>query len=144
MSQPPNPPKDEKDQEKHREKEEKGRSDPLSTLVWALILIWAGVVLLADNLGLLALGGAVLPGIFPFHVSTWGLIFAGAGVIILLEVVVRLVVPDYRRHVAGSIIIGFVFLGIGLGNLISWGIIWALVLIALGVIVLLRAVGWRI
>lgn len=143
MSQPPNKPREEKEEEKRHEKEEKGRSDPLSTLVWALILIWAGLVLLADNLGLLAFRGLVAPGVFPFSISAWGVIFAGAGVIILLEVVVRLVVPAYRRPVAGSVVLGFVFLGIGLGQLISWGVIWAIILIVLGLIILLRAFGWR-
>lgn len=150
MSESPIKPRDEneeKQEEKQREKEEKSRSDPLSTIVWGAIFIWAGLVLLADNLGYLAmLGLAVLnaPGTFLSHISTWGLVFAGAGVIILLAVAVRLAMPEYRRHVAGSIIVGFVFIGIGLGNLIGWNVIGALVLIAVGVVILLRALGWKI
>ena len=139
--------RDEKHDEKQREKDEKNRSDPLSTAVWGGIIIWAGLVLLADNMGILAnlgFGGASIPGVFPFRLSTWGLIFTGAAVIIFLEVAIRLLVPTYRRHVIGSIILAFVFLGIGLGNLISWGVIWALVLIAIGVLVLLRGMGWKI
>ena len=139
--------KDEKQGEKQHEKEEKGRSDPLSAIVWGAIFIWAGLVLLAENLGFLSglnLRGDFTPGVLPFRFSSWGLIFAGAGVIILLEVVVRLVMPAYRRHVIGSIILGFVFIGIGLGNLISWNVIWALVLIIIGVLILLRALGWKI
>jgi len=111
------------------------------------IVIWAGVVLLAENLGYLsALGlrGDAPLGPFPFRISTWGLIFLGAGVIILGEVAARLILPSYRRHVAGNIILAFVFIGIGLGNLVNWGVIWALILIALGVVILLRAMGWRI
>jgi hypothetical protein len=150
MSESPMKSKDEqeeKQEEKQREKEEKSRSDPLSTMVWGAIFIWAGLVLLADNLGYLAMlgfGDRNGPGIFPFRISTWGLIFLGAGVIILLEVAARLAMPEYRRHVAGSIIVGFVFIGIGLGNLISWNIIGALVLIAIGSVILLRALGWKI
>ncbi len=139
--------KDEKQEEKQHEKEEKGRSDPLSTIVWGAIFIWAGLVLLAENLGFLSglnLRGDFAPGVFPFRFDSWGLIFAGAGVIILLEVVVRLVMPAYRRHVIGSIIPGFVFPGLGLGNLISWNLIWALVLIIIGVLILLRALGGKI
>lgn len=147
MSDSPQKPRDEKEEEKKHEKEEKSRSDPLSAMVWGAIFIWAGLVLLADNLGYLGglgLRGDTVPGVFPFRISTWGLIFAGAGVIILLEVAVRLVMPEYRRHVIGSIIVGFVFIGIGLGNLISWNVIWALVLIIIGVLILLRALGWKI
>lgn len=139
--------KDEKQEEKKHEKEEKGRSDPLRTIVWGAIFIWAGLVLLADNLGYLGglgLRGDTVPGVFPFRIASWDLIFAGAGVIILGEVVVRLVMPSYRRHVVGSIILGFVFIGIGLGNMISWNVIWALVLIILGVVILLRALGRKI
>jgi uncharacterized membrane protein len=140
-------PRDEKHDEKQREKDEKNRSDPLSTAVWGGIIIWAGLVLLADNMGLLSnlgFGGVTLPGVFPFRLQAWGLIFTGAAVIIFLEVAIRLLVPTYRRHVIGSLILAFVFLGIGLGNLISWGVIWALVLIAIGVLILLRGMGWKI
>jgi hypothetical protein len=150
MSESPMKPRDEEDEkqeEKQREKDEQNRSDSISTLVWGAIFIWAGLVLLADNLGYLAglgLRGDTVPGVFPFRISTWGLIFTGAGVIVLLEVAVRLIMPEYRRHVAGSIILGFVFIGIGLGNLISWNIIGALVLIAVGVVILLRALGWKV
>lgn len=140
-------PRDEKQDEKHREKDEKSRSDPLSTAVWGAIIVWAGLVLLADNMGILSnLGasGITLPGLIPLRLPAWGLIFTGAAVIIFLEVAIRLLVPSYRRHVMGSVVLAFVFLGIGLGNLISWGVIWALVLIALGVLVLLRGMGLRI
>jgi uncharacterized membrane protein len=139
--------RDEKHDEKQREKDEKNRSDPLSNAVWGAIIIWAGLVLLADNMGILAnlgFSGIALPGLIPLRLGAWGLIFTGAAVIIFLEVAIRLLVPTYRRHVIGSIILAFVFLGIGLGNLISWGVIWALVLIAIGVLVLLRGIGWRV
>ena len=47
--------KDEKERSKQEEKtaEEKWQRDPLGATIWALVLIWAGVVLLAENLGLL-------------------------------------------------------------------------------------------
>ena len=46
---------EEKDIDKVEEKsaEEKWRRDPLGSITWAVILIWAGLVLLADNLGML-------------------------------------------------------------------------------------------
>lgn len=126
-------------QEKHEEKqektwEEKWRRDPLSGIVWAGILIWAGLVLLADNLRLLTRFE---------RLDAWALIFMGAGVIVLLEVVVRLVVPAYRRAVTGNLILGLVLLGIGLGNQVGWNVIWPLMLIAFGVFILLRGVIWR-
>jgi uncharacterized membrane protein len=125
-------------EEKEREKEEKSwdekwREDPLSAVVWALILVWAGIALLIGNLD--ALQDTALEG--------WNLVFAGAGVILLLEVVVRLLVPAYRQPVIGGLILGFVFLAIGLGDLGIWDAIWPLAIILLGVALLLRGFGWR-
>jgi len=125
--------KEEEKQEDRAEKEEKSwdekwRRDPLSALVWATILIWAGLVLLASNLGLL---------VRYEWLDAWGFVFIGAAVIILLEVVIRLLVPQYRRPVTGSLILAVILLGIGLGNLVGWGLVWPLVLIAIGLTIVL-------
>jgi hypothetical protein len=138
MSEPQHHEKQEKE-EKHGEREEKNweekwRRDPLSGIVWAAILIWAGLVLLVDNLGFLARIELL---------NAWAIIFIGAGLIILLEVAVRLLVPAYRRAVTGSLILGLVLIGIGLGNLLSWNVIWPLILIILGVFILVRGLIWR-
>lgn len=106
--------------------EEKWHRDPINTTLWALILIWAGLVLIAINLDIFRAGW-----------DAWPIIFLGAGVIVLLGVVVRLLVPAYRRPVTGSIILGFILLGIGLGQLLQWEIVGALVLIAIGLSILL-------
>jgi hypothetical protein len=131
--------KEEEKSEKEHEKEEKSwdekwRRDPLNAAMWAAILIWAGLVLLADNLQLLTRYE---------RLETWALIFVGAGLIVLLQVLVRLVVPEYRQAVTGSFILGVVLLAIGLGDLIGTDIVWALVLIAIGVAVLVRGFLWR-
>ena len=126
----------EEKEEKHEEKsrEEKWRRDPLGGMVWAGILIWAGLVLLVDNLGFMARFE---------RLDAWAVIFIGAGLIVLAGVVVRLLVPAYRRAVTGTLILGLVLIGIGLGNLLSWNVIWPLILIALGVFVLVRGLIWR-
>ncbi len=131
----------EKEEEKREEKgekeekswDEKWRRDPLSAVVWAAILIWAGLVLLASNLGLL---------VRLEQLDAWGLIFVGAGLIVLLEVVIRLLLPDYRRPVTGTLIFGLILLAIGLGNLVNWGMVWAVVLIIIGVSIVVRGF-WR-
>jgi hypothetical protein len=102
--------------------------------VWAGILVWAGLVFLADNLGLL---------IRVERLDAWGLIFIGAGLLVLLEVVVRLLVPAYRRPVAGTLIFGIFLLGVGLGNLVGWEVIWPVVLIIIGLSILVRGFLWR-
>jgi hypothetical protein len=131
---PPPPRHEEKEEEKRREKdeksqEEKWRRDPLSAIVWACILIWAGVVLLLGNLN-------YLPRIPGLPMNEWSLIFLGAGIIILLEVVIRLVMPEHRRGIVSSLIVAIVFIGIGGGGSIGWGFLWGFGLIALGVVVL--------
>lgn len=141
---------DEKDYEKQGEKDEKSReksmeekyrNDPLSAIIWALILIWAGVVFLADNMGILEswnvrfedLPG--LPGVI--DLGPWSLIFLGAGGIVLLEVLIRLVVPEYRRNVGGTVFFAIFLIGLGLGNIIGWNLIWPFLLIAFGLSLLL-------
>jgi hypothetical protein len=125
--------KDEKDEEKRYEKEEekrqeksfdeKWRHNPLGAAVWALILIWAGLVLLAANFGLLARFE---------RLSAWNIILAGAGLILLLEVLIRLLVPEYRRPVVGNAILGLLLLAAGLSTVWSWNLVWPLVLIIIG------------
>ncbi len=117
--------------------DEKYRRDPLGTIVWPLILIWAGIVLLAENLGIL--GTLLGPNREFFGSGTWGFIFLGAGVIILLAAFARLLLPEYRRSITGDIILGIVFIGIGLGNLTNWSIVWPLVIIVIGLSILVRA-----
>lgn len=143
--------KNEKDLQKQEEKteeksvEEKWRRDPLGSAVWALILIWAGFVLLAGNIGWLNFINNLLaqlqfqlaesPIAIPtLQLSSWSLIFLGAGVLLLAEVLIRLLLPSYRRPVLGTAILAIVFLAIGIG---SWGLIWPLVLILIGLALLL-------
>ena len=143
---------DEKEMEKRDEKsppekswDEKWARDPLNAVVWALIFIWAGLVFLASNLGYLgqiSSGEIFFPGVPALgqFLDAWPLVFIGAGVILLISVVIRLLVPAYRKPVVGAAILGFIFLGIGLGDLINWGIIWAVILIIVGISVLARGV----
>lgn len=128
--------KEEKEEKNQYEKsfEEKRRRDPLATLGWALVLIWAGFVLLIENFNLLN----NFPIEFIADLEAWSLVFVGAGIIVLALVVVRLLVPEYRGPVTGNIIFAFILMGIGLGDTVGWGIMGALILIALGVSYLVR------
>jgi hypothetical protein len=152
MGEERDPRMEEKEEEKTHEKEqekvdEKGGSDPLNAVVFALILIWAGVILLAHNFGFLEAfedlvsripaGRLDLPWeeISFFSLTAWRLFFLGAGALVLIEVLIRLLVPEYRRRVMGSVIGAVVLLALGLGG---WNLIWPLVLIAIGASILLR------
>ena len=134
--------KDEKELDKREEKtiDEKWRRDPLGTMAWAVVLIWAGVALLIfnntnllDNLPFLERIGRE-----GWTSPAWSLILVGAGFIFLLEVIVRLIVPAYRRPIFGSLIFSIFLIGVGLGNLFNWWIAWSLVLIFLGLSMIFR------
>lgn len=135
--------KDEKELLKHDEKVE--QRDTLSSVVWAFILIWAGLVFLAVNSGwldrMLAEGSFAkyLPkGMEVFEPAVWGIIMLGAGVILLVEAVIRLLVPQFYRHLGGTLVVAAIFIAIGLGNIFqNWTIIWPFMLIALGATILL-------
>jgi hypothetical protein len=130
MSERPRNEKEEKEEKGRGESwDEKWRRDPVDAVVWAFILIWAGLVFLAENMGLLVRFEGL---------EAWSIGFIGAGLIVLLGVVVRLLVPAYRRPVTGSLIFGVILLGIGLGEVVSWVAIGPLILIAIGVGMLLR------
>ena len=133
----------EEKQEKEEEKDEKGRDekwrrDPLGGIVWAIILIWGGIVFLMSSTQLLR--GLELQ-------SNAGLFFIGAGVILLMEVLLRLLIPEYRRPLVGTIILALVFLGIGVGNLgyrfVSGDVFIALALIVGGIAILLSILTRR-
>ena len=140
---------DEKSEEKEREKyEEKRHDDLVSSIVGAAFLIWLGTVLLAVNMGFLdtftnilsslAIRPYDLPFEFPFPFFTLEaaqVFFIGAGIILLLEVVIRLLVPVYRRRVLGTIIGAIFLFSLGLGN---WQVVGPLILVAIGVTILVR------
>jgi hypothetical protein len=82
---------DEKSMEKEEEKstdekgwDEKWRRDPLSAIIWAAIFIYAGLVLLASNLGLLdnfLIERVEIKGVefLSDAINAWPLVFIGAG-----------------------------------------------------------------
>ena len=107
------------------------RSDRLDAIGWAAIFFWGALVLLAETTNYKAN--------FNWW-DGWAVFFTGAGVIVLVEAVIRLLIREYRRRLMVVLIFGFILLGIGLGG---WGWVWPLVLIAIGVIMLLSAFARR-
>ena len=143
--------KDEKTEEKEMEKrdeksteeknwDEKWRRDPLSAVIWAAVFIWAGVVFLLSNMGYFDF--IVQPiegeGWWVTISGAWSIVLIGAGVLFLLEAAIRLLFPVYRKPVTGTIIFALILIGIGLGDLIDWSIMGAVILIIIGVSILIR------
>jgi len=137
---------DEKEREKREEKspEEKWRNDPLGTLIFACVLIWAGIVLLLENMGTLDkwTSNVIASTNWTFLADhePWQYIALGAGVLVVIEIVLRLLVPAYRRSVVGSIIWAIVLIGLGLGGWINWNVLWPLIIIVLGLSIIFRGV----
>ena len=144
--------KDEKDNEKEMEKnQEKWERDPLGSVIWALILIWAGVVLLATTTGNLGIFTNILtrlgftPVDLPIDIDfipygAWSVFFFGAGLILVLELIIRVIVPSYRRRIVGTAIVMVVFFGLATGN---WMLIGPLVLIAVGLSIIVGGLTRR-
>jgi hypothetical protein len=128
--------KDEKDEKGHEDwggekwSGEKWSGDPLGRITFALIIIWAGVVFLLANIG----EDQTVLGIDLSN--PWAWILTGAGVLIWIEVLLRLAMPEYRRPVGGRLILGTIFVIIGVGWMIDVSL-WPLLLIAIGVTMLL-------
>jgi hypothetical protein len=126
---------DEKQEEKSASWDEKWRRDPLSAVMWACILIWAGIVLLMETTNVLS---TLKDNLNLEKLEAWPVILLGAGVVILLEVVVRLTVPAYRRSITGSLILAAVLIGVAINQITGKEVVWAIILIAIGAVMLLR------
>jgi len=140
--------KDEKEVMKHDEKVEE--NDRLSSITWAFILIWAGFVFLAHNMDWFSRVGLEVAGTWSFdsfgdfrNFGVWNLIALGAGAILVLETIARLLIPEFRRNVGGSLIVAAVFIGVGLGGWFNWTYLWPVILIAVGFNILLKGLSRR-
>jgi hypothetical protein len=128
----------EKEEEKRQEKSEEEkdwRRDTLGAVTWALILIWAGVVLLGATLDLTALDWLSLE-------RAWGLILVGAALLLGIEIAIRLMVPAYAAPIRGLAILAVILGFLGLNNLVNVTL-WPLILIVLGIALLLRGLAGR-
>jgi hypothetical protein len=137
------PRRNEKEEEKRREKEEekgsgrgwdeKWERDRLRMISIAAIFIWGGLVALAGTLNLFN---------YDWGGHGWAIFLLGTGVILLVKVIIRALIPEYRRAIGGSLIIGFILLAVGVSDLTgwSWDYIWPIILVAIGLAILLRGV----
>ena len=133
-----------KERGEKEEKDEKGRDDfsgekwsekwsrdPVDTFTWALLIIWAGVAFLLVNL---AADGEAFLGMDEGNVWAW--IMTGGGVLVWLNIGLRLLNPAYRQPLGGKIILGTILIVIGVGSVIDVEL-WPLVIVAVGIAMLL-------
>ncbi|MGC9467447.1 MAG: hypothetical protein ACP5HS_02550 [Anaerolineae bacterium] len=119
------------------------RSVRLDALFWAAALLWSGGVLLAASLGYLdslSFRAFDLGWNLPFGNEAWTLVFLGIGVLVGIEIVVRLLVPAYRRNVLGYVVLMIVALSLGFGRVEA---MWPSILIAVGASLLIRSARRR-
>lgn len=125
--------KSEKEEEKNRGWSEKWQRDRINAVIWASVLIWAALVILAEATGF-------ANDHFADWWAGWSIFFVGFGSIILLGTLYRMLVPEFRRPVAGGLILGFILLGVGLGDILdSWQYVWVIILISIAFVILFHA-----
>ncbi len=127
----------EKEREKERESEEKneekqnekgwdtniekkgmaadlGPSDRLSQFTWGGGIVWLGLVLLLN----------LTPTV------PW--VLGGAGTLLLIEVAMRLIIPEYRARPGSRLIVALALMAVGFGTVLGVSSWWPLLLIAAG------------
>lgn len=102
------------------------KSDRIDGVGWAALFLWGALVVVAENTS--------FRDDFDWW-EAWGVFFIGAGVILMIQTIVRLGMPEYRSKWGWTFFWGTAFLAFGLGELSSpvW---YSLPLVALALIVL--------
>ena len=112
------------EQEMLREKTERKR---LEAFWWGAVIIWAGLVFIADYLG-------VLPNIR--EAGAWSWIFLGAGVFGLIGAVIRVASDGLPNPTGWDYFWSALFLIIGASGFVGGGIAFPIVLIVIGLAIL--------
>jgi len=98
-------------------------NDRLDGIWWGLVFLWGALVLLLDNIS------------FSANYTWWdgwGVFLTGAGVMALIAVPIRLILPEYRRKVGETLIFGLILLGFGLA--LDWMAVVILFIIGVAIV----------
>jgi len=93
------------------------RWDRFDSTILALTLIWAGIIFLSDNLGII--------------VDAWSLFFIGAGTLVLIELTIRLFFKMNPSSVVGDLIWAGILFWLG-----GWDFILPVAIMAIGLLIL--------
>jgi hypothetical protein len=124
--------KEEKAQEKQEEKgrgpDEKYERNPLGFMMFAVALFWLGVYLLLRNRR-----------VFPDTDQSWAYLVWGVAGIALVEIIIRLMVPRWRKAITGTFVWGVIWAGVGFGMWTNsdWDIVGPVVIIAIAIALVL-------
>jgi xanthine/uracil permease len=100
-----------------------GASDRLDGVILAALFVWGGIAFFASVSGLVA--RIPVP-----DVTGWTVFLLGAGVIVAIEILIRLMSTDHKRSQLMDYIAAAFFFGVGLG---LWWVVVGLVLLIIGV-----------
>ena len=114
--------------------------DQLGTIILACILIWAGMVFLANYQGWLSTIPLDVSPKFEWgwFTQTWLFIFLGAGVLLLVEFIIRLTIPSLRKRNTGNLFLAIIVIGIGISAILGVMTLWPVILIAIGLSLIIR------
>lgn len=115
---------------------EHARGGGLNRVFWAGLLILIGIVLMANQMGILPRVG---------DADTWDWIMLGIGGLLVLSGFVRITSGDYERSSNGRIIIGLILSGLGASAIfdVSSALLWPAALIVFGLYLFLRNLSYR-
>lgn len=113
---------------------EKAVRKQLESLWWGAVIIWAGVVLIADYIGL-------LPEIR--EVGPWSWIFLGAGALGLIGALVRAASATLPKPTSGDYFWSAVFLIVGSSGFLGWEISFPIALVVIGLAILANVIFRR-
>jgi len=120
-----------RDEKKEEGVQEKWRRDPISGVVFGLILLVLGVLLTLAVQDLVSWD------------DWWKYFIIGIGVIFLIEVLVRYTKPAYRRPMFGRFIAGLILICVGVAFIGGFGNWWPLIIVAVAVAILLKILFGR-
>ena len=107
--------------------QEKAERKRLESYGWAAVLIWGGIVLVSEFLGILPQIGTA---------NAWSWIFLGAGVFGLIGALIRAVSPDLPKPTGWDYFWSVLFMIIGATGFFGGGIAFPIVLVVIGVAIL--------
>ena len=120
-----------RDEKRDEGMEEKWRRDPISGVVFGLIVLVLGVLLTLAARNVISWD------------DWWKYFLIGIGVVFLIEVLIRYLNRAYRRPIFGRFVAGLILICVGAASIGGFGTWWPLIIVAIAVAILVRLLLFR-